>query len=122
MEKLIKPMSGYLALLIAVASFIAAIFSFANVDTSSLYVVLGVFLMIGTFFILKGLMIINPNHSRVLNFFGKYVGTVKENGLFFVNPLYSTIKISLRSDNLQGQTLKVNDKMGNPIEIGAVIV
>ncbi|SPZ93090.1 SPFH domain / Band 7 family [Sphingobacterium multivorum] len=67
-------------------------------------------------------MIINPNHSRVLNFFGKYVGTVKENGLFFVNPLYSTIKVSLRSDNLQGQTLKVNDKMGNPIEIGAVIV
>lgn len=122
MEKLIKPMSGYLALLIAVASFIAAIFSFANVDESSLYVVLGVVLMIGTFFILKGLMIINPNHSRVLNFFGRYVGTVKENGLFFVNPLYSTIKISLRSDNLQGQTLKVNDKMGNPIEIGAVIV
>ncbi len=115
MEKLIKPMSGYLALLIAVFSFVAAIFSFANVEESSLYVVLGVALMIATFFILKGLMIINPNHSRVLNFFGKYVGTVKENGLFFVNPLYSTIKISLRSDNLQGQTLKVNDKMGNPI-------
>ncbi|MGE8422806.1 SPFH domain-containing protein [Sphingobacterium multivorum] len=122
MEKLIKPMSGYLALLIAVVSFVAAIFSFASVEASSLYVVLGVVLMIATFFILKGLMIINPNHSRVLNFFGKYVGTVKENGLFFVNPLYSTIKISLRSDNLQGQTLKVNDKMGNPIEIGAVIV
>ena len=122
MEKLIKPMSGYLALLIAVFSFVAAIFSFANVEESSLYVVLGVVLMIATFFILKGLMIINPNHSRVLNFFGKYVGTVKENGLFFVNPLYSTIRISLRSDNLQGQTLKVNDKMGNPIEIGAVIV
>lgn len=119
MEKLIKPMSGYLALLIAVVCFFAAIFSFMNLEESSLYAVLG---MIATFFILKGLMIINPNHSRVLNFFGKYVGTVKENGLFFVNPLYSTIKISLRSDNLQGQTLKVNDKMGNPIEIGAVIV
>jgi regulator of protease activity HflC (stomatin/prohibitin superfamily) len=73
-------------------------------------------------FIIKGLMIINPNHSRVLNFFGKYVGTVKNNGLFFVNPFYATIKVSLRAQNLQGQSLKVNDKMGNPIEIGAVIV
>lgn len=67
-------------------------------------------------------MIIQPNHSRVLNFFGKYVGSVKENGLFFVNPLYSSYNISLRYQNFQGQTLKVNDKMGNPIEIGAVIV
>jgi hypothetical protein len=50
------------------------------------------------------------NHSRVLSFFGKYVGTVKDNGLFFINPLYSTQKMSLRSENLQGQTLKVNDK------------
>lgn len=71
---------------------------------------------------MKGLMIIQPNHSRVLNFFGKYVGTVKENGLFFINPLYSSQRMSLRSENLQGQTLKVNDKMGNPIEIGVVIV
>jgi regulator of protease activity HflC (stomatin/prohibitin superfamily) len=73
-------------------------------------------------FLIKGLMMIQPNHSRVLNFFGKYVGTVKDNGLFFINPLYATQKISLRAENLQGQTLKVNDKMGNPIEIGAVIV
>ncbi|KAF5279628.1 hypothetical protein FQR65_LT15323 [Abscondita terminalis] len=48
--------------------------------------------------------------------------TVKENGLFFINPLYSSQRMSLRSENLQGQTLKVNDKMGNPIEIGVVIV
>jgi regulator of protease activity HflC (stomatin/prohibitin superfamily) len=70
----------------------------------------------------KGLLIVNPNHSRVLNFFGKYVGTIKENGLYFVNPFYTSKKISLRAENLQGQQLKVNDKLGNPIEIGAVIV
>jgi regulator of protease activity HflC (stomatin/prohibitin superfamily) len=58
----------------------------------------------------------------VLNFFGKYVGTVKENGLFFVNPLYTTFKISQRAQNQAIQTLKVNDKMGNPIEIAAVVV
>jgi len=67
-------------------------------------------------------MIIYPNHSSVLSFFGRYVGSVKDNGLFFINPLYTSYKISLRAQNLQGQTLKVNDKMGNPIEIAAVIV
>ncbi|HMU25178.1 MAG TPA: SPFH domain-containing protein, partial [Ferruginibacter sp.] len=87
-----------------------------------LIIACGFVLFFAALFIIKGLMIINPNHSRVLNFFGKYVGTVKNNGLFFVNPLYSTLKVSLRAQNLQGQSLKVNDKMGNPIEIGAVIV
>jgi regulator of protease activity HflC (stomatin/prohibitin superfamily) len=122
MEKLIKPLSGYLALLIAIVLFVLGIVCFFQAEASSWYIVLGILFILTTLFLLKGLMIINPNHSRVLNFFGLYVGTVKENGLFFVNPLYSTLNVSLRSDNLQGQTLKVNDKMGNPIEIGAVIV
>src|SRR5690606_23150638 len=72
--------------------------------------------------IIKGLLIVNPNHSRVLNLFGKYQGTIKDNGLFFINPFFTAQRISLRSENLQGHTLKVNDKMGNPIEIAAVIV
>jgi regulator of protease activity HflC (stomatin/prohibitin superfamily) len=82
----------------------------------------GGLLIVAAIFLLKGLMIVNPNHSRVLNFFGKYVGSVKSNGLFFVNPLYSTQRISLRAENLESSRLKVNDKMGNPIEIAAVIV
>ncbi|RQO32040.1 band 7 protein [Taibaiella sp. KBW10] len=122
MEKLIKPVSGYIALVISLVCMGIAVFCFTLFETSPVFVVLGVLLMLASFFILKGLMIINPNHSRVLNFFGKYVGSVKDNGLFFVNPLYSSLKVSLRSDNLQGQNLKVNDKMGNPIEIAAVIV
>ncbi|WP_222164596.1 SPFH domain-containing protein [Edaphocola aurantiacus] len=127
MEKLIKPLSGYLALVAALACAVLSVICFVNVEgadgtNNPLFIILGIVLVIAFFFLLKGLMIINPNHSRVLNFFGKYVGTVKENGLFFVNPLFSTVRVSLRSDNLQGQTLKVNDKMGNPIEIGAVIV
>ncbi len=122
MERIIKPMSGYLALVIALVCGVAAGFSFANAEENALFIIVGILLSLAFAFLLKGLMIINPNHSRVLNFFGKYVGTVKENGMFFVNPLYSTIRLSLRADNLQGQTLKVNDKMGNPIEIGAVIV
>lgn len=122
MEKIIKPMSGYLALLIALACLAASVFCFYTGQNNGWYITLGILLILAFIFLMKGLMIVQPNHSRVLNFFGRYVGTVKSNGLFFVNPLYTTYKISLRADNLQGQTLKVNDKMGNPIEIGAVIV
>ena len=123
MEKVLKPMSGYLTLVICLGLFVASIYLFIiGVDNSITFVVLALLAFILSCFFLKGLMIIQPNHSRVLNFFGKYVGTVKDNGLFFINPLYSSQKISLRSENLQGQTLKVNDKMGNPIEIAVVIV
>ncbi|TXF79511.1 SPFH domain-containing protein [Chryseobacterium sp.] len=123
MEKILKPMSGYIALVICLLLFVAGLYLFINgIDENMTYVILGIICFIAFAFFIKGLMIIQPNHSRVLNFFGKYVGSVKENGLFFINPLYSSQKISLRSENLQGQTLKVNDKMGNPIEIGVVIV
>ena len=125
MEKLLKPMSGYLALVFSLALLAASIYLFVmgiGIGQNSYFVVLSVICFIAMIFFMKGLMIIQPNHSRVLNFFGKYVGSVKENGMFFINPLYSSHKISLRSENLQGQTLKVNDKMGNPIEIAVVIV
>lgn len=123
MEKILKPMSGYLALLLSLLLLGAGIWFAAQIKEGGGAYSVGMLLsFFASMFMLKGLMIVHPNHSRVLNFFGKYVGTVKANGLFFVNPLYAKLKISLRADNLQGQTLKVNDKMGNPIEIGAVIV
>jgi regulator of protease activity HflC (stomatin/prohibitin superfamily) len=122
MEKIRKPVSGYAALLVALLLLGLSVYFFVNAGDSALYHLLGVLSVLGSFFLLKGLMIIQPNHSRVLNFFGKYVGSVKDNGLFFINPLFASSKISLRFQNLQGQTLKVNDKMGNPIEIAAVIV
>jgi len=122
MEKLVKPMSGFLALLLAIAFFAIGILLFIYAGEHILMFIGGFICMIIFIFLMKGLMVISPNHSRVLNFFGKYVASVKDNGLFFVNPLYSTQRISLRLNNLQGQILKVNDKMGNPIEIGAVIV
>ncbi|QIG88916.1 SPFH domain-containing protein [Chryseobacterium sp. POL2] len=123
MEKVLKPMSGYIALLISLVLFFGGIGLFIySIDYNPFLTVIAVLAVLLSFFFMKGLMIIQPNHSRVLNFFGKYVGSVKDNGLFFINPLYSSQRMSLRSENLQGQTLKVNDKMGNPIEIGAVIV
>lgn len=123
MEKSLKPMSGYVTLVICLVLFAASLYLFImSTEGSVTSAVIAMLCLLLSCFFLKGLMIIQPNHSRILNFFGKYVGTVKDNGLFFINPLYSSQKMSLRSENMQGQTLKVNDKMGNPIEIAAVIV
>ena len=122
MEKNVKPVSGFFALLLAVVSLAASIYLFIHVEDGAWQLPVAIIALVLFIFTIKGLIIVQPNHSRVLNFFGKYVGSVKDNGLFFVNPFYATNKISLRAENLQGQTLKVNDKMGNPIEIGAVIV
>lgn len=122
MEKVVKPMSGYLAILIAFVLAVVSVYCFLSVKQNGVYGVAGAISILALGFLLKGLMIIQPNHARVLTFFGKYTGSVKENGLFFINPLYATYKISMRYQNMGGHTLKVNDKMGNPIEIGAVIV
>jgi len=127
MEKELKAMSGYLALILAIGSFIGAVTCFitgaGRGNTSNVaLIVLAFLLVILGVFLFKGIMVVNPNHARVCTFFGKYVGTVKANGLLWVNPFYSSYRITLRSQNLNGQQLKVNDKMGNPIEIAAVIV
>ena len=124
MEKVFKPVNGYLALILSVlfmAGGISLIVYGAQLEWPA-PIIAGVVLLFCTFIIWKGLIIIQPNHARVLNFFGKYVGTAKENGLFFVNPLYTSYKLTQRAQNLAMPTLKVNDKMGNPIEIAAVLV
>ncbi|MCR4658968.1 MAG: SPFH domain-containing protein [Bacteroidales bacterium] len=71
---------------------------------------------------LGGFTVVQPNHARVLTFFGKYVGTVRQNGFFWINPLYTKKKISLRADNMDVEPIKVNDRNGNPIMIGLVLV
>lgn len=127
MEKIFKPMSGYLALILTIASFVGGLvviinYSSSEYEYSGSLIVLGIVLIVLSIFLIKGIMVVNPNHSRACVFFGKYIGTVKDNGLLWVNPFYSTFRISLRAQNLESTKLKVNDKMGNPIEIAAVIV
>ncbi|HOC18712.1 MAG TPA: SPFH domain-containing protein [Vicinamibacterales bacterium] len=73
-------------------------------------------------FLLAGLFIVNPNEAKVLQLFGRYVGTVKVQGFRWANPLYTKRRISLRIRNFESGRLKVNDIEGNPIEIAAVIV
>jgi regulator of protease activity HflC (stomatin/prohibitin superfamily) len=126
MEKNITPVSGFLALILAVVLFIGSIFLFVGsihdqqAPEPGFWV--GIATMFGSIFLFKGLLVISPNQSAVCTFFGKYTGTVKENGLRFVNPFYKKQRLSLRVNNFESSKLKVNDKMGNPIEIAAVIV
>lgn len=69
-----------------------------------------------------GLFIVNPNEAKVLQLFGKYVGTVKQQGLWWANPFYSKRKLSLRVRNFETPKMKVNDLRSNPIEIAAIVV
>lgn len=125
-EKLFKPFSGYkavsLAIVLLVMGVIALINSKLDANVSFTIIGMGIGLIVTAIIIVKGLMIVDPNYAIVLTFFGKYVGTVKENGLQFVNPLFTKLKVSLRSQSMESTRLKVNDKLGNPIEISAVVV
>jgi hypothetical protein len=80
------------------------------------------FLLLLAIFLLMGLFIVNPNEGKVLQLFGRYVGTAKTPGLRYANPLYAKKRISLRVRNFESAKLKVNDLDGNPIEIAAVVV
>ena len=73
-------------------------------------------------FLLKGLFAVQPNVARVMQLFGRYSGTVREQGLRWTNPLYTRQAVSLRVRNFESGKLKVNDLDGNPIEIGAIVV
>lgn len=117
-EKITKPISGYLmagVLFLLIA--IAVTLSVRQLPQFGIPLAL-----ISILFTSPGFIIVNPNESKVLTLFGKYLGTVKTDGFFWVHPFAIKTKLSLRARNLNGQQLKVNDKMGNPIEIAAVIV
>ena len=127
MEKTIKAAQGFLVLLLVTILLVAGIFALTQIkgaeDGLKYALIWGSIIdFIVIFFLLLGLVVVQPNTSVVLTFFGKYVGTVKDNGLFFVNPLYTKQKVSLRLQSLESTKLKVNDKLGNPIEIAAVIL
>lgn len=116
-EKITKAMSGYSILLLFFALLGVAVFSGVS-QMPIPAVVLGVV----AFFILPGFSVINPNEGLVITLFGVYKGTVKQNGFLWMNPFFTKKKVSLRAMNLNGSPIKVNDKVGNPIEIAAVIV
>lgn len=126
MEKIIKPVSGFIIVVLTLLGIALGIYFIAEgaggevIDKT--FVWIGAILTFLSVVFSIGLTVVNPNQSCVCTFFGKYKGTIKENGLLFVNPFFKREKISLRANNFESAKLKVNDKMGNPVEIAAVIV
>ena len=116
-EKNIDAVNGYFMLFLCLLLIIGGIAMIVNTHSP----LFGISIFIGVILFL-GLVLVNPNSSRVLLLFGKYVGTIKKNGLFWVNPLYSKRKISLRASNFDSERLKVNDKLGNPVMISTILV
>ena len=116
-EFTVKPYSGYLALSVAILSICGAIAGFAF---ESIW--LGVVLTLLFIVAVTGFKVVNPNSSTLMVLFGAYKGTIKENGFFWVNPFFITRRVSLRARNFNSEPIKVNDKIGNPIKIGLVLV
>jgi regulator of protease activity HflC (stomatin/prohibitin superfamily) len=116
MEKTIKPMSGYIMLLVVFILLIGGFLVAINIGP------IGIIAFIMAVLLLPGFFFLNPNGSRVLVLFGDYKGTVKENGFFWTNPFYVKKKISLRARNFDSERVKVNDKLGNPIMISVIAV
>ncbi len=111
-EKNYTPLSGYLMIVILLA--IVAM----GIAIKPLFI----FCLVVAVLLIPGFFFLNPNTSKVLVLFGDYRGTVKNNGFFWVNPLFSKKSISLRARNFDSEKIKVNDKVGNPIQIGVILV
>lgn len=116
--------NGFAALLLNVLLFVFACNILYNIsDTgNTLLAVIGFVLIICGIIMLFGYMMLEPNEARIMVFFGKYKGTFKKTGFYWVNPFMARKVLSLRARNLDAEPIKVNDKVGNPILIGMVLV
>lgn len=131
-ERPARSISGGLALLLSLAGLAAGpILIAAGADTSEYayednsnpgLITLGIFVIIASFISMRGLCAIAPGQARVVQLFGRYKGTIRTEGLRWVNPFTSRKKISTRVRNHETPVLKVNDAYGNPIELAAVVV
>jgi regulator of protease activity HflC (stomatin/prohibitin superfamily) len=116
-EKIIIPANGYLMLFVFLIVFFGGIGGIITLRNPWF-----VLIILSAIIIAAGFIMVQPNNSRVLLLFGKYVGSVKRNGFYWVNPFYTKKKISLRASNFDSERLKVNDKLGNPIMISTILV
>lgn len=116
-EKIIVPANGYLMLFVCIVLLFGSIYMIAMYQNPWFIASIVV-----SFIIAVGFIMVQPNNSRVLLLFGKYVGSVKQNGFYWVNPFYTKRKISLRASNFDSERLKVNDKLGNPVMISTILV
>jgi regulator of protease activity HflC (stomatin/prohibitin superfamily) len=116
-EKTNSPVSGYLMVIIVAILFFGSIWGLIVLRNVHFLWILTVSIIL-----MPGFFFVNPNSSVVLVLFGDYRGTVKINGFYWVNPFFSKKGISLRARNFDSDKIKVNDKVGNPIQIGVILV
>ncbi|MBK7878392.1 MAG: SPFH domain-containing protein [Planctomycetes bacterium] len=123
-ETSFNPFNGYLMLVVALGVLAGSVASFVSTGPRPQPgpVLGGIALVILFVLLLPGFFVVEPNLGRALVLFGKYRGTVRTPGFYWTNPFTSKKKISMRAHNLNGKTLKVNDLLGNPIEIAVVVV
>lgn len=117
MEKQYSGLSGYFFLLLEFIVLVLIIFGFMRGMIIPAVVLVPLFILMAI-----GFTVVDPNQSCVMVLFGAYKGTIKSNGFYWVNPFFVRKKISLRARNFDSETIKVNDKLGNPIMIGLVLV
>lgn len=113
---------NFLFLVAIVVLFVWTVNAGLSTALTTVIIISDVVLFILNLILWGGFMQIEPNEARVMIFFGEYEGTVKENGFFWVNPFYTKKKLTLRARNLDAEPIKVNDKKGNPVSIGLVVV
>ena len=124
-ERAFSAPSGWVALpviLLGILALDVTVLWLAVEDTAVARIVMQVPWLLLTIFLLAGLFVVNPNQARVVLLFGRYKGTVKEQGLHWANPLLTKRKVSLRVRNFETERAKVNDADGNPIEMASVVV
>ena len=117
MEKQYSGMSGYMFLFLELILIVLIVFGFMRGMILPAVILVPIFILAAI-----GFTVVDPNQSCVMVLFGAYKGTIKTNGFYWVNPFFVRKKISLRARNFDSETIKVNDKLGNPIMIGLVLV
>ena len=119
-------LNGFVALVLNLVFLAAMVYSIVVLANSEMFVLWALVTLIATaiigFLMLFGYIMLEPNESRVLLFFGNYRGTFYETGFWWINPFMTAKKLSMRARNLNVDPIKVNDKAGNPILIGLVVV
>ena len=115
-------LNGFVALLLVIVLFAAIFYCFYRANSTPSFGILGALLFVLTVICINGFVKLEPNEAVALVFFGKYRGTFSKDGFYWVNPLMSKKKVSLRARNLNPEPIKVNDKVGNPVLIGMVLV
>ena len=119
-EKVRQPLSGYFMVVIIACLLVVLVIVANHAQPQDAPWVVGLGLLM--LFLIKGLVVIAPNSAKLLLLFGAYRGSIRKSGLWWVNPFYQRMNLSLRARNFESDKVKVNDKMGNPILISVILV